>query len=601
MAEVPTFQPQGPRATNFANLERGFGDFSGFRAAADAMKTQADFFTRQSQILGQQNDARVQSEAFTAGLEAGFQTGFDINGLPQEGTIAAKAYNEGAIQSFTSQTEISLSSQLAGLEVKFAENPSEYEKAAIEVVSEHTADMPAAVAIPLQIKGTQQASSAHIRLQKSMLARQRAVQKQGISDHVALLTERREAIGIPDSEEELKEISQIRTDMERVLAQGVTSLHISGAKKDLEMLKFMGMEQSVSAREWVADQADPVEAGILLAQGETGNPELDNLPLSTRVEGLTLANQIGSAIAQQDAKRDREIEDLRQQSRDNTERMLRDTINKARTAEGLTPVEVRQAERMLDRYIDTAEGREIEDAFKLRDDFSNTQTGFASEDDAGTLAEIRARRVKGEITRQDIVKAQDDGLLTPETAQAEIDALALDINQLKNTATFRAFKSEMDLNLPSISGDPFEMIMMGFTGEEEDQTSVLNRERKDAIYAEIDRAIADGEITTEAQLRAFSDARLKDTLGIVNQEPKFRNLTFKDRAVIREVDGKPDVSKAFKAGVQQFEQIRSAAPDTTPDQAIADIIRANPGLTEHQQFLLLRRLQIEFGELNDNR
>ena len=245
MAQLPTFNPQGARGTNFAQLATGTGSYAGFHMQADALQTAANFWADQAEFVGQIEDERMEHLAFTAGITQGLSPTFDPNNIPEGITIADKAFREGAVQSYTAVQETELDIKLQDLALEHWDDPVTFRAMSQNMLEGATSQMPAIVGGPILLDGMRSANNLYANLHTSKIKRQRKLQEASLTSSLEYNEQQLE-----QSHPGTKEWNQYMSRAMRILDQKEAAGLLPDGEREMFMVRTqkLGYKNSVRAR-----------------------------------------------------------------------------------------------------------------------------------------------------------------------------------------------------------------------------------------------------------------------------------------------------------------------------------------------------------------
>lgn len=242
---LPTFQPRSIEASS-----QMWGSLS-------------QKFTALSAGIGKVLETRMTERAKESGLAAGLDPDFDVNGLPKADSAVAKAYREGALETYVSETQLSLHNKLADLKVEHADNPFGYSVAAQNLLDGASAGMPAENKAALRLSFGKSIKANEVEMSQALLVKHQAYNKSVNTDIIATLEkaveENRQPGNAAQEEALLVDVAKLRTALEVGVKNGWVTPPL--AKQKLALVSDLLLEGQV------LKEADRIFQAALAANG----------------------------------------------------------------------------------------------------------------------------------------------------------------------------------------------------------------------------------------------------------------------------------------------------------------------------------------------
>jgi hypothetical protein len=579
MAEIPKFNPQGARGTNFANLANGVGDFSGYFREADALRTTSKLYAEQASILGQIEDERVHEQSLAAGLMAGMDVDFDPENIPEGFTIADKAFREGAIQSYMVNQEIAISTRLAELEVQYADDPITFREMSQQAMDGYISQMPDVVRPQVGAMFARRANNSYIQLANSHRTQAREAHKQELKDAIEL--KKKELAQLDPASPEYREgvLDIVRYyDM----AEASNFAFATDGRRGLDMLEL----EKEQATNFYIRQA--VEQGPLFAAELFNDPDI---PVDVATEAL---NRSATVYNIKQGMADRARTERERQNRRLSEELAIQIHNDPTNPENGFKLELyRQLNPDASGYA------------SLLSTVRNPpkESSIYYQENPNIVGDLKSRVILGQAGLADINSTIGRGI-SPDTAKEFQDILTARENSLMDSPTLKGAVDQVDqiLGLDGGKMDIIDMLIAQAKSPEEKQALTNAKQVRNAIVNDFAEKILfapdDQKITTQEELDNYVTQQLNKLRGsdIAQNKTSFTDLDAVDRGLITAAKSDPAKQKQISLIKNQAQTIKQTSPALNDDQLIAVTVKQlidSGQIRKEDSGLLIKVLRVE--------
>lgn len=514
------------------------------------------------------------------------ESGQDLTNLPQENTVYDEQYRASAMEAYTAQLNIDSTSKLAELQTQYQDNPT-----ALKVAQD------------AYIKGTVKALPAAIRPQVNQSLSIKAIgdyssvlnaytsKQQKINSEIQQVSLNRQIEDIkktptPKTQEEEAAYAQRSSELMFGLENSLMNGNINAKEYEYHVNEIKNAKTDNYILESINSikTSDPSQLPDFLdkvAAGNTGNPNLDKMPVTDRQDRLmTLLNKQSQIDAY-----GKKIEDDQVKA---SQKALDETFMQERTFfqenwDLMEPAQKREQINILRTIADTDKDLRIVDSLE-KSYVTNIQTPFRIE------SEITQKFNNGELSKDDMnayLKREIISVDDYNKYNKQIDNIP---KSLINNEAFAAFKANLEKDYPSVNQSFADKMNLKL-----DENAKSNNDVKAFAKAMVIDDISNGTVTNKAQLvesinKAYNAIRTqKAPKEYIKQNGQPMNT--KEITVIQSTEADPEINGAYSK-IYEWKE-RSVKDGSFTNGALADIIKKNSPAEDNKKDLLIKKLRIE--------